>query len=154
MEAHSKKLDSLDMQLIEAGLKTPPESSDSEDGACSSDTSSEAEMQTEEAQEGKEEVEGDASIPMDDGGAEAATVVEEEETNKVEAEEENNGDVTKVENCLLDTPPLQTQNRWIQAPLTLPVRSPKSYQLKTDRLKELPGSLFTKELSFDLRGGE
>ena len=31
LEAHSQKLDSLNRQLIEAGLKTPPESSDSED---------------------------------------------------------------------------------------------------------------------------
>ena len=108
LEAHSKKLDSLDRQLIEASLKMPPESSDSEDDASSSDTSSEAEMQTEEvegAQEDEVEAEGDDSIPMDDGGAEAAAAAEEEGTNRVEVEEEDDGDVTEAENRLLDTPP-------------------------------------------------
>ena len=105
LEVHSKKLDSLDNQLIEAGLKTPPESSDSEDDASSSEASLEAEMETGEAQEEEEEAEDDASIPMDDGGAEAAVAAEVEETNKVEAEEEDEGDITEAENRLLDTPP-------------------------------------------------
>ena len=108
LEAHSKKLDSLDMQLIEAGLKMPPESSDSEDDASSSDASSEADMQTEEVegdQEDEGEVEGEASIPMDDGGAEAAAAAEEERTNEEGVEEEDEGDVTKAENRLLDAPP-------------------------------------------------
>ena len=108
LEAHSKKLDSFDRQLIEAGLKMPPESSGSEDNASSSDTSSEADMQTEEVegdQEDKEEAEGDASIPMDDGGAEATAAAEEERTNKEGVEKEDGGDVTEAENHLLDTPP-------------------------------------------------
>ena len=108
LEAHSKKLDSLDRQLMEASLKMPPESSDGEDDASSSDTSSEAEMQTEEVegdQEDEEGAEGDASIPMDDGGAEVAAVAEEEEIHKAEAEKEDDGDVTEAENRLLDTPP-------------------------------------------------
>ena len=108
LEAHSKKLDSLDRQLIEASLKMPPESSDSEDDVSSSDTSSEADMQTEEVkgdQEGKEEAEGDTSMPMDDGGAEAAAAAEEERDNREGTEEEDDGDVTEAENCLLDTPP-------------------------------------------------
>ena len=65
-------------------------------------------MQTEEveeAQEDEEEAEGDASIPMDDGRAEAAAAAEEEGTNKVGAEGEDDGDVTEVENRLLDTLP-------------------------------------------------
>ena len=105
LEVHSRKLDSLDNQLIEAGLKTPPESSDGEDDASSSKASLEAEMETGEAQEEAEEAEDDASIPMDDGGAEAAVAAEGEETNKVGAEEEDDGDVTEAENRLLDTPP-------------------------------------------------
>ena len=105
LEVHSKKLDSLDNQFIEAGLKTPPESSDSEANASSSEASLEAEMETGEAQEEEEEAEDDASIPMDDGGAEAAVAAEGEGTNKVGAEEEDDGDVTEAENCLLDTPP-------------------------------------------------
>ena len=108
LEVHSEKLDSLDRQLIEAGLKMPPESSDSENGASSSNTSSEADMQIEEVegdQEDEGEVEGEASIPMDDGGAEAAAAAEEERTNEEGPEEEDEGDVTKAENRLLDTPP-------------------------------------------------
>ena len=105
LEVHSEKLDSLDNQLIEAGLKTPPESSDSGDDASSSEASLEAEMETGEAQEEEEEAEDDASVPMDDGGAEVAAAAEGEETNKVGVEEEDDGDVTEAENCLLDTPP-------------------------------------------------
>ena len=105
LEVHSEKLDSLDNQLIEAGLKTPPESSDDEDDASSSEASLEAEMETGEAQEEEEEAEDDASVPMDDGGAEAAAAAEGEETNKAGAEEEDDGDVTEAENRLLDTPP-------------------------------------------------
>ena len=105
LEVHSEKLDSLDNQLIEAGLKMPPESSDSEANASSSEASLEAEMETGEAQEEEEEAENDASVPMDDGGAEAAVAAEGEETNKVGAEEEDDGDVTEAENCLLDSPP-------------------------------------------------
>ena len=52
LEVHSEKLDSLNNQLIEAGLKTPSESSDGEDDASSSKASFEAEMETGEAQEG------------------------------------------------------------------------------------------------------
>ena len=58
MDVHSKRMDSLNNQLVEAGLKMPPESSDSEDDASSSDTSSEAEMQTEEMEEVLDEEEG------------------------------------------------------------------------------------------------
>ena len=105
LEVHSEKLDSLNNQLIEAGLKTPPESSDGEDDTSSSEASLEAEMETREAQEEEEEAEDDASILMDDGGAEAAAAAEGEETNRVGAEEEDDGDVTEAENHLLDTPP-------------------------------------------------
>ena len=105
LEVHSEKLDSLDNQLIEAGLKMPPESSDSEDDASSSEASLEAEMETGEAREEEEEAEDDTSVLMDDGGAEAAAAAEGEETNKVGAEEEDDGDVTEAENRLLDTPP-------------------------------------------------
>ena len=105
LEVHSKKLDSLDNQLIEASLKTPPESSDDEDDASSSEASLEAEMEKGEAQEEGEEAEDDASVTMDDGGAEAAAAAEEEETNRARVEEEDDGDITEAENCLLDTPP-------------------------------------------------
>ena len=110
MDAHSKKLDSLNRQLIEAGLKTPPESSDSEDDAFPSDASSEAEMQTEETEgaqdeEDEEEAEGETSPPMDDGGAKVTAASESTGINREGVEEEDDGDVTKVENCLLDTPP-------------------------------------------------
>ena len=111
MDIHSKKLDFLNRQLIEAGLKTPPESSDSEDDASPSDVSSEAKMQTEENEgaqdedEDEEVVEGETSTPMDDGGAEATAASKSTGIDVVGVEEEDDGDVTKVENPLLDTPP-------------------------------------------------
>ena len=105
LEVHSEKLDSLDNQLIEAGLKTPPESSDNEDDASSSEASLEAEMETGEAQEEGEEAEDDASVPMDDEGAEAVAAAGGEETNRARVEEVDDGDVTEAENRLLDSPP-------------------------------------------------
>ena len=106
LDTHSEKINSLNRQLIAAGLKTPPESSDDEGSAkeaSSSDTSSEAEIPTEEVnevQEAGEEAVDD--IPMEDEEAEASVV----EADGVRVEEqEDDGDVTEVENCLLDTPP-------------------------------------------------
>ena len=65
-------------------------------------------MQTEEvegAQEEEEGVEGDTSTPIDDRGAEVTAANDGAEIDRVEVEEEDDGDVTEAENCLLDTPP-------------------------------------------------
>ena len=109
MDVHSKRLDSLNRQLIEASLKTPPESSDDEDDTFPSDASYEAKMQTEEAEgaqedEDEEEAEGETSPPMDDGGAEVTAASESTGINREGVKEEDDGDVTEADNCLLDTP--------------------------------------------------
>ena len=105
LEVHSEKLDSLNNLLIEAGQKMPPESSDEEDDASSSEASLEAEMETGEAQEEGEEAEDNASVPMDDEGAEVVASAGGEETNRAREEEVDDGDVTEAENRLLDSPP-------------------------------------------------
>ena len=107
LDTHSKKLDSINRQLIEAGLKTTPESSDDEgdaEEASPSDTSSEAGTPTEEVgevPEVEEEAEGEIPTPMEDEEVEALVVG----ADGVEGEEEDDGTITEAENLLLNTSP-------------------------------------------------
>ena len=104
LDTHIKKLDSLNDQLILAGLKTSPDTSDEgEDSeeASSTDDSSEAEMSA-------GEVEGDQGVNGETGGKNP-TLMEDTEVvasvEQAEGEEEDDGTITEAENALLNTPP-------------------------------------------------
>ena len=124
LDAHIKKLDSINDQLIGAGLKTPPDTSDDEEGtegASSADNPSEAEMSAEEVEgaQGDEEAEGGNPTLMEDEEVEASA----EQTG---VEGEDDGDVTEAENRLLDDTPSPAPKPDSTDPNSTELRGPES----------------------------
>ena len=112
IDKHSGAIDSLNDQLVLAGLKTPPDTSDEDEDseeASATDDSSEAEMSTREVEEdpGVEgETGGENPAPMED-----AEVVASEE--QADGEEIDDGSITEAENALLDNPPVPLAEEFV-----------------------------------------
>ena len=129
METNMAKMDSLNQQLMEAGLLTPPElegEDDSDSRSDASSTSSGLDMQVKEVEEaeGEEEAtENEAPAPMSVEGAKELdlNVGTGELKAEVKAEAETSGVITEAEDHFLDTPATETGNEASETPTDTPV---------------------------------